>query len=77
KDGESVALYDTDARSNKQLDGVAFGRQKGDRSFGRFPDAADELYYIWEPTGAAPTYAPAAIRRYDGRRTGSGVDMTL
>jgi CotH kinase protein/Lamin Tail Domain len=77
KDGESVALYDTDARSNKQLDGVAFGRQKADRSFGRFPDAADEFYYIWEPTGAALTYAPAAIRRYDGRRTGSAFDMTL
>ena len=77
KSGESVALYDTDARANKLLDGIAFDQQKGDRSFGRFPDGSRWLHYLWTPSGASPQFAPATILRYDGRRTGSAANLRL
>jgi len=77
KHGEVIALYDTDARANKLIDGIAFGQQKGDRSFGRFPDAGTFLYYLWEPSGNRAHFAPGAIVRYDARRTGSPHDLEL
>jgi hypothetical protein len=79
KEGEMVVLHDTDARSNQLLDGVAFGQQKGDRSFGRVPDGARNTFYIWTPSGSAPVTGTGFGKavRYDTRRTGapSGFDL--
>lgn len=77
KSGETVALYDTEARGNSLLDGVRFAQQKGDRAYGRVPDAGTDWFYVWDPTGAAPLLAPGGFTRYDGRRTGSPNDFDL
>jgi hypothetical protein len=79
KTGEMVVLHDTDARSNQLLDGIAFAQQKGDRSFGRVPDGANNSFYIWTPSGSAPVTGTGLGKavRYDTRRTGapSGFDL--
>jgi hypothetical protein len=77
KEGEVVALYDTDAQQNRWLDGFAFGRQRGDRSYGRVPDGGANVFFVWDPTGAAPLLAPGGDVRYDARRTGSPTDFDL
>jgi hypothetical protein len=77
KEGELVALYDIDGRQNQLLDGFAYGDQKGDRSFGRFPDGSNLLHYLWQPTGNAAQFVLGQIRRYDGRRNGSALDLKL
>lgn len=77
KEAGLVGLYDVDARQNVLLDGFAYGEQKGDRSFGRFPDGSNLLHFLWAPTGNGPQFSLGAIRRYDGRRSGSAFDLKL
>ncbi len=80
-DGEEVALFDTDARQNALLDVIFFGDQKGDRSFGRVPDAGPNLFYIWTPTGSGPLTGTGTsslnFARYDARQSGSPADLKL
>ena len=76
-DGESIALYDTDARGNKLIDGFLFGIQKGDRAFGRLPDGGAALRYLWTPTGQLPNFAPGMSQRYHIFKGGSRADLTL
>lgn len=71
KDGETVALYDTDANSNALLDGVRFGPQEGDRAFGAMPDGVNRDFYVWAPTGAASNLASGTYTRYHPAKNGS------
>ncbi|MCA8957612.1 MAG: CotH kinase family protein [Planctomycetes bacterium] len=77
KQGEVLALFDTDANNRRFLDGVQFDEQKADRSYGRVPDGSGELFYSYTPTPNAPFVAPGAFARYDGRRTGSPRNFDL
>lgn len=78
KAGETVGLFDSNANGNVPLDVVVFGQQKGDRSFGRVPDANDHWFYIYQPSGNATLLAPGREAvRFDARRTGSPLDFDL
>lgn len=78
-EGEEVFLIDTDARGNTALDGIVFGSQKSDRSYGNVPDGGPHTYYLWKPSGGAPITGTGTGKmvRFDQRRTGSpsGVDL--
>ncbi|GAF67865.1 unnamed protein product, partial [marine sediment metagenome] len=50
-DGEEIGLFDTD--SITLIDSAAFGDQTTDISYGRYPDASDNLRFLGEPTPAA------------------------
>ena len=52
-DGEELFLTDTDANLNAILDGISFGVQTTDRSFGRTAADAD-VWIIGEPTPGQP-----------------------
>ncbi len=77
KAGEVVALYDTDANQNRLLDGVRYGQQKGDRAFGRVPDAGKNWFFVYNPTSGTQLLQPGDFTRYDGRRGGSPTDFVL
>jgi len=78
-EGEEVFLIGTDAGGNVALDGVVFGQQKSDRSYGNTPDGGPDTFYLWEPSGGAPVTGTGVgkVVRFDHRRTGSpsGVDL--
>jgi len=50
-DGEEIALFDIDGST--LIDIVAFGEQTTDISYGRYPDAADNVRFLAAPTPAA------------------------
>ncbi len=77
RNGELVALFDTDANNRRYLDGVQFGEQKTDRSYGRVPDAGNDFFYLYTPSANAPFVTPGFFVRYDGRRTGSPLNFDL
>ncbi len=49
--GEEIALFDIDGST--LIDSVAFGEQTTNISYGRYPDAADNLRFLAAPTPAA------------------------
>ncbi len=49
--GEEIALFDTDGRT--LIDIVSFGEQTTDISYGRYPDAADNVRFLAAPTPQA------------------------
>ena len=51
KDGESIGLYASDGGT--KIDGIVFGEQVANISYGRFPDASNDLRYFTVPTPAA------------------------
>jgi len=57
--GEEIGLFDTDGVT--QIDGITFGEQAADISYGRHPDASD----YWQPFGS-PSPAGQNIGVYDG-----------
>lgn len=50
-EGEEIALFAADG--NTPVDHVAFGRQVGDVSYGRFPNGSDSWRYLNSPTPGA------------------------
>jgi hypothetical protein len=50
-DGEEISLFATDGIA--LIDSIAFGTQTADISYGRYPDAADNLSFFSVPTPAA------------------------
>jgi hypothetical protein len=77
RNGELVALHDTDGNGRRFLDGVQFGEQRTDRSYGRVPDGGSDFFYTYTPSANAPFVSPGFFNRYDGRRTGSPLDFDL
>ena len=51
KDGEYIGLFASDGRT--MVDGIEFDEQVANISYGRFPDAGDDLRYFATPTPAA------------------------
>ena len=47
-DGEEVVLVDRDG--NTPVDGIMYGDQSGDISFGRYPDASEDWRYLGTPS---------------------------
>jgi hypothetical protein len=47
-DGEEIGLFDVDGTT--LIDSITFSEQTGDVSYGRFPDAFDDLYLFATPT---------------------------
>lgn len=56
KNGESIAVYDAEGR---RVDAVAFGPQQTDVTEGRYPDGAEAIVRLPEPTPSQPNVAPA------------------
>ena len=50
-DGEEIGLFDTDGVTI--IDSIAFGSQSTDISYGRNPDADDNLYFFSDPSPGA------------------------
>ncbi|MBM4027440.1 MAG: hypothetical protein FJ280_18845, partial [Planctomycetes bacterium] len=55
-DGDRIALFDTDGIT--PLDAVSFKRQRGNISYGRYPNGADAWFFLTLPTPGAAN-APA------------------
>ena len=51
--GEIVLLFDKDANGNVLLDSLSFGTLNADVSFGRYPDASDNIELLSVPTPLA------------------------
>jgi len=49
--GEEIGLFDTNGST--LIDGITFGQQTADISYGRYPDANDELRFFGTPTPGA------------------------
>ena len=64
--GEDAALFDTLAAGNALLDGVSYGPQTADVSFGHLPNGATFRYLLSTPSPAASNLpAPGATRVYE------------
>ena len=55
RNGETVALVDTDARGNQVLDSVTFEKQERDVAFGRWPNGSGELKHVQTTPGKENT----------------------
>ena len=51
RNGETVALVDTDARGNQVLDSVTFEKQERDVALGRWPNGSGELRHVQTTPG--------------------------
>ena len=51
RNGETVALVDTDTRSNQVLDRVTFEKQEKDVALGRWPNGSGELRHVQTTPG--------------------------
>jgi len=51
KDGEEIGLFASDGST--MIDAVVFGEQVADTSYGRYPDAGDDLRFFIRPSPAA------------------------
>ncbi len=54
-DGEEIGLYESDGIT--LIDSITFGKQTTDISYGRFPNASDELYFFSIPSPGAQNEA--------------------
>jgi len=52
KDGDWIRLYAVDGTT--LIDSIVFGNQSRDISYGRYPDAYDDWFYMSEPTPVLP-----------------------
>lgn len=55
RNGETVALVDTDTRGNQVLDSVTFEKQEQDVAFGRWPNGSGELRHVQTTPGKENT----------------------
>ena len=55
RNGETVALVDTDTRGNQVLDSVTFEKQEKDVAFGRWPNGSGELRHVQTTPGKENT----------------------
>jgi hypothetical protein len=51
--GEYIGIYDSDAKGNGLLDGLAFGPQETDQSFGRIPNGTGSFQVLVPSPGAS------------------------
>jgi hypothetical protein len=68
-DGEFIGLYESDSNGNVAVDGLAFGAQETDDSYGRCPDGASS-WAIMAPATPGASNACATIVFIDGFETG-------
>ncbi len=59
-DGEQLALFSTQAEGNYLIDTRIFNSQKGDFSYGRYPDGGKK-WHVMPPTPGAPNRTETAV----------------
>ncbi len=69
-DGEFIGLYESDGNGNVALDGLTFGAQETDVSYGRCPDGGS-TWSIITPASPGDSNTCAAVVFIDGFETGN------
>jgi len=68
-DGEFIGLYESDGNGNVAVDGLTFGAQEADVSYGRCPDGGSN-WSLMDPATPADSNSCAMIVFIDGFETG-------
>ena len=74
-DGEQIGLFDTDG--SMLIDGITFGEQVANISYGRYPDGVDDWYTMSDPTPEAANTMGTAGKVWFSRLSGTFTDSFL